>query len=183
MCRSETPWPHYVQYTPTHFHQQSIPAPPILIAILCFCAQNKDVPTLRPSRGSARSGCKHNAEARPCTCAMGKISRFIEPVVLRVLKEKQKSYGYEIASCLAAYALTDATIEGAALYRTLRTLEENGYVHSTWEAGDGPARRSYALTKAGHLHLQEWADLFEDLGGAMTEFAHKVRPHAPEPSA
>ena len=107
---------------------------------------------------------------------MGKISRFIEPVVLRVLSEKKKSYGYEISACLAGYALTDATIEGAALYRTLRTLEENGYVSSSWEAGEGPARRSYALTKAGHTHLQEWADLFEDLGAAMTRFAREVRP-------
>jgi hypothetical protein len=43
---------------------------------------------------------------------MGNVSRFIEPVVLRILKEKETSYGYEIAECLAQYALTDATIEG-----------------------------------------------------------------------
>ncbi len=73
---------------------------------------------------------------------MGNVSRFIEPVVLRILNDKKRSYGYVIAECLTQYALTDATIEGAALYRTLRTLEANGYVSSTWEAGDGPARRA-----------------------------------------
>ena len=46
---------------------------------------------------------------------MGNVSRFVEPVVLRILKEKKKSYGYEIAEFLTQYALTDATIEGAAL--------------------------------------------------------------------
>ena len=105
---------------------------------------------------------------------MGKVSRFIEPVVLRILYEKNKSYGYEIAACLPTYALTDATIEGAALYRTLRTLENNGHVRSSWEAGDGPARRSYSLTKSGQKHLREWAELLRDMGAAMQAFADAV---------
>ncbi|MGC9159090.1 MAG: PadR family transcriptional regulator [Terracidiphilus sp.] len=105
---------------------------------------------------------------------MGNVSRFIEPVVLRILKEKKKSYGYEIAEHLATYALTDATIEGAALYRTLRTLEANGYVSSTWDPGDGPARRNYALTPSGEAHLRDWARLLEDLGRVMMEFARET---------
>lgn len=118
--------------------------------------------------------CKQPGKGHPCTCAMGNVSRFIEPVVLRILKEKKKSYGYEIAECLPKYALTDATIEGAALYRTLRTLEVNGHVSSTWDAGDGPARRNYSLTRSGHVHLREWADLLEGLGKAMIEFARET---------
>ena len=102
---------------------------------------------------------------------MGNVSRFIEPVVLRILKEKQASHGYEIAECLPSYALTDARIEGAALYRTLRTLETNGYVQSTWTSGSGPARRNYRLTPAGEQHLQDWARLLESLGKAMIQFA------------
>jgi PadR family transcriptional regulator, regulatory protein PadR len=119
--------------------------------------------------------CKSGDWGRPCTCAMGNVSRFIEPVVLRILKEKKRSYGYEIAECLPRYALTDATIEGAALYRTLRTLEAHGHVASTWEAGDGPARRNYALTRSGHEHLRDWAHLLEALGQAMLEFAREAK--------
>jgi len=120
-------------------------------------------------------GCKHRDLGRPCTCAMGNVSRFIEPVVLRILKEKKKSYGYEIAECLGQYALTDATIEGAALYRTLRTLETNGHVVSTWEAGGGPARRNYSLTLSGEAHLREWVELLKTLGQAMIEFAREAK--------
>jgi DNA-binding PadR family transcriptional regulator len=80
-----------------------------------------------------------------------------------------------LPNALAQYALTDATIEGAALYRTLRTLEANGYVASTWDAGDGPARRNYSLTRSGHVHLRDWADLLESLGKAMIEFASETR--------
>ena len=128
------------------------------------------------SRKSGRRCCKQPGCGRPCTCAMGNVSRFIEPVVLRILKEKKKSYGYEIAESLAQYALTDATIEGAALYRTLRTLEANGYVSSTWEAGEGPARRNYSLTRSGHVHLRDWTHLLETLGKAMIDFARETKP-------
>ena len=126
------------------------------------------------AKGSRRGGCRQPGMGHPCTCAMGNVSRFIEPVVLRILKEKKKSYGYEIAECLTQYALTDATIEGAALYRTLRTLEANGYVSSTWDDGDGPARRNYSLTRAGHTHLRDWAHLLEALGTEMIAFHREV---------
>jgi PadR family transcriptional regulator PadR len=127
--------------------------------------------------------CKQPGLGRPCTCTMGNVSRFIEPVVLRILNEKKKSYGYEIAECLGQYALTDATIEGAALYRTLRTLEANGYVSSTWEPGDGPARRNYSLTGLGVAHLRDWSNLLEALGGAMIEFARETGISAEEKKA
>lgn len=131
--------------------------------------------SIKSPRQVPRRCCKSSGCDRPCTCAMGNVSRFIEPVVLRILKEKKRSYGYEIAECLPRYALTDATIEGAALYRTLRTLEANGHVVSTWEAGDGPARRNYALTRSGHQHLREWAHLLEALGQAMIQFARETK--------
>lgn len=131
----------------------------------------------RLQRNTGTRCCKRPGFGRPCTCAMGNVSRFIEPVVLRILKEKRRSYGYEIAECLPKYALTDATIEGAALYRTLRTLEANGYVSSSWGAGGGPARRNYSLTRSGEAHLDEWAHLLETLGQAMTEFARESRAH------
>ena len=125
-------------------------------------------------KNSGQRRCKQPGMGHACTCAMGNVSRFIEPVVLRILKERKKSYGYEIAECLPRYALTDATIEGAALYRTLRTLEANGHVSSTWDEGDGPARRNYSLTKSGHAHLRDWAQLLEELGKEMIAFHREV---------
>ena len=128
-----------------------------------------------PALDGRPTGCLRSGMCHACTCAMGNVSRFIEPVVLRVLKDKKQSYGYEIAEWLPQYALTDATIEGAALYRTLRTLETNGYVTSTWAEGDGPARRNYALTAEGEIHLRDWARLLEDLGAEMIGFARDVK--------
>ncbi len=119
--------------------------------------------------------CLRHGLGHPCTCAMGNVYRFIEPVLLLMLTKRGSSYGYELSESLGDYALTDAQIERAALYRTLRTLEQNGYVTSSWDvAGGGPARRIYSLTKSGRAHLREWAEIMERLGDAMKAFAGKA---------
>jgi len=123
----------------------------------------------------ARGTCSRHGDGHRCSCAMGNVYRFIEPVLLLMLQEKKHSYGYELSESLGEYALTDAQIERAALYRTLRTLEENGHVTSNWEVETvGPARRMYSLTDSGQVHLQEWAEVMERLGHAMEAFVKKV---------
>lgn len=122
-----------------------------------------------------RKECPRHRHAYPCTCAMGNVYRFVEPVLLLMLKEKGHSYGYELSSDLSRYAFTDAEIEQAALYRTLRRLEQNGYVKSDWDVGEpGPARRVYALTGQGEIHLQEWAQVLGKVAGSMSRFVRRV---------
>lgn len=127
-----------------------------------------------PRRVCLRHGAEH-----PCTCAMGNLYRFVEPVLLFLLKKKGRSYGYELASELKEYALTDADVETAALYRTLRQLEVNGCVTSEWDvSGSGPARRVYTLTNRGDEHLQEWLDVLDHVSRSMKRLvaaARKVR--------
>lgn len=112
----------------------------------------------------------------PCTCAMGHLYRFVEPVLLLMLKDKGESYGYDLSGDLESYSFTDAEIERAALYRTLRRLEINGYVRSTWDKKNpGPARRVYLLTKQGEKHLQEWAEVLGNVSSSMTKFVRRVK--------
>lgn len=66
--------------------------------------------------------CRHK-HLYPYACAIGHLSRFVGPVVLLLLKEKTRSYEYDLLSDLSEYAFTDAEIERAALYRTLRRLQ------------------------------------------------------------
>lgn len=123
-----------------------------------------------------REFCPRHGKDHPCTCAMGNVYRFVEPVVLLMLSEKGQSYGYDLAGSLQHYALTDAAIEGAALYRTLRRLEANGYVKSDWDVqGSGPARRVYLLTTDGERHLREWGEVLDRLARAMGRFVRKVQ--------
>jgi PadR family transcriptional regulator PadR len=111
----------------------------------------------------------------PCTCAMGHLYRFVEPVLLLVLKEKGHSYGYDLLGNVAKYAFTDGEIEKAVLYRTLRQLEGNGYIKSDWDTSEpGPARRIYTLTRKGEEHLQEWAQVLAKVASSMTRFVRRA---------
>jgi poly-beta-hydroxybutyrate-responsive repressor len=115
---------------------------------------------------------------------MGNLYRFVEPLVLLLLKQKGHSYGYDLCAQLQDHALTDATIEKAALYRTLRQLEANGNVRSVWETNNsGPARRVYKITKQGEKHLEEWASVLEHLSKSMTRFVRDARKALQEPKA
>lgn len=125
-----------------------------------------------------RSGCARHKY--PCTCAMGHLYRFVEPVLLLMLKERGRSYGYDLSGHLAEYAFTDAEIERAVLYRTLRRLQENGYVSSRWYVEEaGPARRVYVLTKAGERHLREWAQVLTKVADSMNRFVERAAGNGP----
>lgn len=127
--------------------------------------------------------CARHGKDYPCTCGMGNLYRFVEPLVLLLLKKKGRSYGYDLAAELQGHALTDTEIEKAALYRTLRNLEMNGNVKSEWETGEGgPARRLYKLTKRGEEHLEEWAAVLEHLSRSMARFARDARKQAEKPA-
>jgi len=106
---------------------------------------------------------------------MGHLYRFVEPVLLLVLREKGRSYGYDLLGSLAEHAFTDGEIEKAVLYRTLRRLEQNRYISSDWDTDEpGPARRVYTLTKAGEQHLKEWAQVLAKVASAMNRFVRRA---------
>jgi len=113
---------------------------------------------------------------------MGNLYRFVEPVVLLLLKNKGRSYGYDLSGDLREHALTDAEIERAALYRTLRRLEMNGNVASRWQTDKGgPARRVYKLTPQGERHLAEWATVLEHVSKSMARFVKEARESLDRP--
>ena len=123
-----------------------------------------------------RFSCPRHPGPHPCTCGMGNLYRFVEPVILLLLKEKGEAHGYELAGSVAEHALTDAQIETAALYRTLRTLESNGHVESRWDvSGSGPARRLYRLSDSGLEHLRDWIVILEQMSKSMTAFVRVAR--------
>lgn len=122
-----------------------------------------------------RGECPRHGPGRACTCAMGNVYRFVEPVVLYLLKERGPSHGYELSGALQEHALTDAEIERAALYRTLRALEANGHVTSQWDTrSSGPARHVYSITKSGEEHLREWRAVLDTLSRSMARFVKEI---------
>jgi PadR family transcriptional regulator, regulatory protein PadR len=117
--------------------------------------------------------CHHSG---PCGCAMGQLSRLIEPVLLFLLARKGHSYGYDLAAELPAYALGPEPVDRTTLYRCLRQLETHGHLVSHWDLPTaGPARRVYCVTASGRQHLQEWMCALELFSGTLDRLLREAR--------
>jgi poly-beta-hydroxybutyrate-responsive repressor len=56
-------------------------------------------------------------------------------------------------------------------YRTLRQMEKDGMVNSTWDtSATGPARRIYAITEVGEAYLKIWAESLDQYQKMMNTF-------------
>jgi len=112
----------------------------------------------------------------PCTCEMGNLYRFCEPIVLLTLARLGTAHGYQISAEAAPFNVTHAGVDGAAVYRALRRLESSGCVTSTWDtSGGGPARRVYALTPRGWEHLDEWVQVMDGIVGSIGRLTKEGR--------
>jgi len=80
----------------------------------------------------------------------------VQPRLLLKLARKP-AHGYELMDALDE-GPNGAAPDPGTLYRTLRALEEDGLVRSTWDTeGAGPPRRVYELTDQGVEFLHAWA--------------------------
>jgi DNA-binding PadR family transcriptional regulator len=90
-----------------------------------------------------------------------------------LLIKEQKSHGYDLASRLPALGLS---VQGHGLYRTLRSLEQQGAISSEWEfSSAGPARRIYRLSPYGDVML---AALVADIGATCRSLTRYMDRYA-----
>jgi len=124
--------------------------------------------------GNGSEGRKRAVEARP--------RNWLVPVFLLTLRE-WNSYGYELMERATAFGFE--AMNPGTLYRTLRQMEKDGIVESTWETSKGgPARRMYTITDAGEAYLDFWAKSLETYRRNMDAFftLYTGRPlHRDEP--
>jgi DNA-binding PadR family transcriptional regulator len=100
----------------------------------------------------------------------------VEPVILSLLARREARYGYEIIEQANRRALTDSEIDAAAVYRTLRALEEAGCVVSEWQhRAGGPDRRMYEITDLGQEHLLDWLTVLDRHAKAVQDFVTSNR--------
>ena len=116
--------------------------------------------------------------AEGCRCQGGRMRGFVQPRLLLQLVKKP-AHGYELMEVLGAGADGSAPDPGT-LYRTLRSLEEDGLVRSAWETGDaGPARRVYELTDQGIEYLHAWAASIRGTRAQLDRFLADYEQHFP----
>ena len=93
----------------------------------------------------------------------------LQPWLLLLLLQKP-SHGYELMERLSQSDYISVTDPGL-LYRTLRQLEEEGMLQSSWDTeGQGPARRLYQVTPEGTEYLHAWAANIRQTQARLTRF-------------
>ena len=105
---------------------------------------------------------------------------WLVPVLLLMLRE-WSSYGYELMEKMSTFGL--AAMNPGTFYRTLRQMEKDGMVSSSWDTSEGgPARRVYSITEAGEAYLKYWAESLDQYQRMMDTFfrLYTGRPRSKE---
>ena len=92
----------------------------------------------------------------PAEQAEGLPRRFLPGFLLLSLERHGTSYGYELYETARSLGLS---VDLAAVYRTLRTMQQRELVTSQWMPSvSGPDRRLYSLTDSGRGSAAAAAD-------------------------
>lgn len=90
-------------------------------------------------------------------CA-GRRGALTEAVLLAAL-QRGDMHGYDLRTAVSELTAGEVTIDVGGLYRTLRRLEEDGFVTSCWVEGvSGPQKRNYSITSEGRELADDWAE-------------------------
>jgi len=93
---------------------------------------------------------------------------WLVPVLLLMLRQ-WSSYGYELMEKMSTFGLS--AMNPGTFYRTLRQMEKDGMVSSSWDTSEGgPARRIYSITDAGEAYLNYWAKSLNQYQRMMDTF-------------
>lgn len=74
----------------------------------------------------------------------------IKTIVLKLLSEKDKMYGYEISQRVKQLSSGEIVLTYGALYPILYKLESEGLLITKSEIVDGRVRKYYSLTQSGN---------------------------------
>ena len=92
----------------------------------------------------------------------------------------QPQHGWAIAKRIQQVSKEVLQVSQGALYPALHRLEQQGWIRSDWTVTEGGRdAKSYTLTKAGRVQLQQELEQWERMSNAVG----LVIRMAPEPSA
>ncbi len=103
-------------------------------------------------------------------CGMKKSGLYkgcLEPIILQLLKNNGRMYGYQITQLVKETTKGELNITEGALYPLLHKLEEQGIVATEIEQVGNRMRKYYSLTKQGkketNLAIEEMKTFIESL--------------------
>jgi DNA-binding PadR family transcriptional regulator len=94
----------------------------------------------------------------------------VQPALLLLLRHEE-GYGYALMDGLKGLGLADGSLNPSVVYRSLREMEEWGWVTSRWDTeGSGPSRRVYRITPEGEGFLSEWVEGLGEMRDTLERF-------------
>ncbi|NUR29166.1 MAG: PadR family transcriptional regulator [Catenulispora sp.] len=78
------------------------------------------------------------------------------PLTLLGLLDRAPSHGYDLKRHYDVLFGNDKPLSFGQVYATLARLTRDGLIVARSEAGDGPDRKNYAITEAGHGQVAGW---------------------------
>jgi len=124
----------------------------------------------RKSRFHARHAHGHPHRRRGRRGRGTPLERFVEPCVLLLLCDGP-THGYDLRDRLIELGLAEGKLDMGNLYRTLRRMEEDDWLVSTWiKDQPGPQKRVYEINEEGREALQAWSMGIEHLREVLTKF-------------
>ena len=99
----------------------------------------------------------------------------LKTIVLKLLSDNKKMYGYEITQKVKELTLNKIQITEGALYPTLHALEADGFVSTESEFIGKRARKYYSLSEAGKIKTKEKVNELADFMSTM-KFLLDIKP-------
>lgn len=82
----------------------------------------------------------------------------LKPIILSVLKERGRLYGYEINKLVSELSINQIQLTDGALYPMLHRLEKDGLVSTEIENVGNRTRKYYKLTETGKTESSKKVD-------------------------
>ncbi len=86
--------------------------------------------------------------------ANGMLKGSLQTIILKLLHENDKMYGYEITQKVKEITNGEIKLTEGSLYPSLHKMEAEGILSTSTELVDNRTRKYYSLTKEGHLEVE-----------------------------
>ncbi len=108
------------------------------------------------------SGATPITDLDQCVCSGKTLARLLRPAIMAILSQAS-THGYVLVQRIADLNLfADEPPDPSGIYKTLKELEKEGLVNSSWELGESaPAKRRYELSASGAACLKRWVPTLE----------------------
>ncbi|MBB6501734.1 PadR family transcriptional regulator [Pedobacter cryoconitis] len=84
----------------------------------------------------------------------GMLKGSLQTIILKLLQENEKMYGYEITQKVKEITNGDIKLTEGAMYPSLHKMEADGMLSTSTELVDNRVRKYYALTKEGQKEVE-----------------------------